>query len=123
MPRLLLLNHALLFLCCSILLGAGLSLFCLDPAPAWGAAAARCLDILALIILVTGLIMLLSEWFTGIRWVPLVVLLALAGWTMLPILSVAADDRDRIRIALWAVQWAAMMYWFCRMAAAARADR
>lgn len=121
MPRLLLLNNVLLFLACSILLGAGLSHLTLgiplEPE------APRILGALAIMMLATGLVMLLSEWFTGIRWVPIVVLLALAGWTVLPMTSIAAADQDRIRLALVAVQWLAMMYWFGRLAAEGRADR
>jgi hypothetical protein len=30
---------------------------------------------------------------------------------------------NRVRVALWFVQWAAMAYWFYRMALQARADR
>lgn len=30
---------------------------------------------------------------------------------------------NRIRFSLWVVQWAAMAYWFYRMALQARADR
>jgi hypothetical protein len=120
MPRLVLLNNVLLFLACSILLGAGLSLVLGRPvAPA----AAPMLTALAIVMLVTGLVMLLSEWFTGIRLVPLIVLLALAGWTALPWLPMEQGDRDRITGALWTVQWAAMMCWFCRLAAQGRADR
>lgn len=122
MPRLVLLNNFLLFLACSILLGAGLSLALGRPA-APVAAAAPMLTILAVVMLVTGLVMLLSEWFTGIRLVPLIVLLALAGWTALPWLPMEQGDRDRIAGALWTLQWAAMMYWYGRLAAQARADR
>ncbi|HEV7661826.1 MAG TPA: hypothetical protein VGO55_18445 [Allosphingosinicella sp.] len=122
MPRLVLLNNFLLFLACSILLGAGLSLALGRPvAPA--AAAPPMLNVVAIVMLMTGLVMLLSEWFTGIRLVPLVVLLALAGWTALPWLPMEQSDRDRIAGALWTLQWAAMMYWYSRLAAQARADR
>lgn len=121
MPRLVLLNNFLLFLACSILLGAGLSHLTLgiplEPE------APRIMGTLAIAMLATALAMLLSEWFTGIRWVPIVVLLALAGWAALPMTSIAPADQDRIRLALVAVQWAAMMYWFGRLAAQGRADR
>lgn len=120
MPRLVLLNNVLLFLACSILLGAGLSLVLQRPVAPM---AAPVLTALAILMLVTGLVMLLSEWFTGIRIVPLIVLLALAGWTALPLFPIGVAERDRIAGALWTVQWAAMMYWYCRMAAQARADR
>jgi hypothetical protein len=122
MPRLVLLNNVLLFLACSILLGAGISLVLQRPvAPA--PMVAPVLTALAILMLVTGLVMLLSEWFTGIRIVPLIVLLALAGWTALPLLPLDQAVRDRIAGALWLVQWAAMMCWFCTLSAQARADR
>jgi uncharacterized membrane protein len=123
MPRLLLFNNVLLFFCCSLLLGAAAaSLYFhvpLEPLPGFGSA----LSLLAIVMLVTGLAMALTEWFTGIRWVPVLVLLALAAWVALPMLSLPTADRERIRAALWAVQWLAMTCWFCRLAAEARADR
>lgn len=122
MPRLVLLNNFLLFLACSILLGAGISLALGRPVTPV-VAAAPMLTVLAIVMLVTGLVMLLSEWFTGIRIVPLLVLLALAGWTALPLLPLDQAVRERIAGALWTLQWAAMMYWYCRLAAQARADR
>jgi hypothetical protein len=122
MPRLVLLNNFLLFLACSILLGAGLSLALGRPITPV-VAAPPMLTVLAIVMLVTGLVMLLSEWFTGIRIVPLVVLLALAGWTALPLTPLEPAVRERIAGALWTVQWLAMMYWYCRLAAQARADR
>lgn len=122
MPRLVLLNNVLLFFACSLLLGAGISLVLQRPVVPL-ASAANLLNAVAILMLVTGLVMLLSEWFTGIRWVPLVVLLALGAWTALPFIALAPADRDRVAGALWVVQWAAMTYWFCRLAAAARADR
>jgi hypothetical protein len=122
MPKLVLLNNFLLFLACSILLGAGISLALGRPiAPA--AAPASMLTVLAIVMLVTGLVMLLSEWFTGIRIVPLIVLLALAGWTALPLLPLGEAMRGRIAGGLWTLQWAAMTYWHIRLAAQARADR
>jgi hypothetical protein len=120
MPRLVLLNNVLLFLACSILLGAGISLVLQRPV---ASAAPPMLTALAIVMLVTGLVMLLSEWFTGIRIVPLIVLIALAGWTALPWLPLDQAVRGRIAGALWTVQWAAMMVWFCTLSAQARADR
>jgi len=159
MPRPLLLNHVVLFLCCSIYLGTGISLIFfqlpLEPKltpdnyamifvePVTNAT--RFFTWMTVVMLVTGLVMLLSEWFTGIKWVPAVVLLALAGSTLLTIFFIipynqelAAGitdpvrlrevfghwaDLNRLRVSLWAVEWAAMMYWFYRMALESRADR
>lgn len=159
MPKPLLLNHVILFLCCSIYLGTGVSLvffqFPLEPQlnpdnyylvfvePV--ANATRFFTYMTVVMLVTGLVMLLSEWFTGIRWVPLLVLTALIASTILTIYFIFPYNRElaghitdperlrfvfgrwaglnRIRVALWAVEWAAMMYWFYRMAWQGRADR
>src|SRR4051812_31234879 len=91
MPRVLLLNHVILFLCCSIYIGTGVSLvffqFPLEPRltpdnyylifvePVTNAT--RFFTVMTIVMLATGAVMLLTEWFTGIRWVPALVLLAL----------------------------------------------
>jgi Domain of unknown function (DUF1772) len=159
MPRLLLLNHVVLFLCCSIYIGTGVSLvffqFPLEPKltpenyamifvePV--AYATQFFTYMTIVMLVTGSVMLLTEWFTGIRWVPIVVLLAIIASTALTILFIFPYNKElndgisdperlkyvfakwaglnRIRVSLWTVSWVAMMYWFYRMAYLARADR
>lgn len=159
MPRTLILNHVILFCCCSIYLGIGafmiVFLFPLEPRitpdnyafvfvePV--AHATTFLTWLTIVMIVTALVMLFTEWFTGIRWVPIVVLAGLIGATLLTIyglfpynrqLNAGIDDPaqlahvfsrwaalNRIRVSLWAVQWLAMAYWFYRMALQARADR
>ena len=159
MPRTLLINHCILFLCCSIYLGTGVSLvffqFPLEPKltpdnyylmfvePVTNAT--RFFTYMTVVMLVTGFIMLVTEWFTGLRWVPAVVLLGIVVATLLTIYFIfpyndelAKGIRDperlkivfakwasmnRIRVSLWTVQWAAMMYWLYRMAFQARADR
>ena len=89
MPRLLVLNHVLLLLFCSIYLGTGVSLvffqFPLEPKltvdnyylmfvePVTNAT--RFFTYMTILMLVTGVIMLITEWFSGLRWVPVVVLL------------------------------------------------
>ena len=159
MPRTLLLNHAILFLCCSIYVGIGVTVVFfqipLEPRLTTDnyamifvepvAHATRFLTYMTVVMLITATVMLLTEWFTGIRWVPVVVLLGLVAATVLSVfvlfdynreLSAGITDPERlayvfsrwaalnrIRFALWAVQWAAMMYWFYRMAFLARADR
>lgn len=158
MPRFLLLNHVILFLCCSIYLGTGVSMvffqFPLEPKltpdnyamifvePV--ALATQFFTYMTLVMLVTAFIMLVTEWFSGIRWVPVVVLLAVVAATLLTIfyifdynheLTAGITDPERlkyvfhhwaalnrIRVSLWAVEWLAMMYWFYRMAFKARAD-
>ena len=159
MPRSLLLNNAILMLCCSIYLGTGVTLvfFQLPLEPMLTPdsyylvfvkpvqLATQFFTWMTVVMLVTGFIMLLSEWFNGIRWVPLVVLAAVIASTALTILLIfdlnarlaeRVTDPDelkallrtwsgynRIRASLWAVQWLAMMVWFYRLAQQARADR
>lgn len=159
MPRSLLLNHVVLFLCCSIYLGTGVSLvffqFPLEPKltpenyamvfvePV--ANATRFFTYMSILMLITAAVMLFTEWFSGIRWVPVVVLLGVIAATALTLIFIFPYNREltegisdperlrhvfhkwaamnRIRVALWALQWTAMMYWFYRMALDARADR
>ncbi len=159
MPRLLLLNHSLLFLCCSMYLGTGgfllFFLFPLEPqltvdnyylvfvAPV--ASATSFFTYMTVVMIICALIMLFTEWFSGIRWVPVVVLLAVAAATALTTVFIFPINKElaggitdaarlevvvhhwanlsRIRLSLWVIQWAAMMYWFYRLAWLARADR
>lgn len=159
MPRLLLLNDVLLLLCCSIYLGTGFSLvffqFPLEPqltvanyqlifvAPV--TAATRFFTYMTIVMLICGVIMLATEWLSGLRWVPVVVLVAivvataLTVWVIIPLNNELAAgvtdaarlktvfrewaDLNRVRFALWVIQWAAMAYWFYRLALKARADR
>jgi hypothetical protein len=159
MPRFLVLNNALLFLCCSIYLGTGISLiffqFPLEPKltpdnyymifvePV--ARATQFFTYMTLVMLITGLIMLVTEWFSGLLWCPIVVLAALIASTLLTIhgifehndaLAAGITDPEklrvtfgkwatlnRIRVSLWCVEWAAMMFYFYKLALKARADR
>ena len=159
MPRLLLLNHVVLLLCASIYLGTGISLWFfqlpLEPKLTVDnyyllfvepvAAATRFFTYMTILMLVCGLIMLATEWLSGLRWPPVVVLLAVIAATVLtetilfPLnakLEAHVTDPatlktlfhhwanlNRVRISLWVVQWVAMAYWFYRMAWQARADR
>lgn len=121
MPRLLLLNHVVLLLCASIYLGTGVSLalfrFPLEPATHF-------FTYMTVLMLICAVIMLATEWLSGLRWVPVVVLLALIAAAALSHFAIAPQGNwSRVRIALWVVQWAAMAYWFYRMAWQARADR
>jgi MFS superfamily sulfate permease-like transporter len=159
MPRLLLLNHVLLLLCCSIYLGTGFSLvffqFPLEPqltvdnyqlifvAPVM--AATHFFTYMTILMLICGLIMLATEWLSGLRWVPVLVLVgivaatALTVWVIIPLndeLAAGVPDParlktvfhewanlNRVRFALWGIQWATMAYWFYRLALKARANR
>ncbi len=159
MPRLLLLNHVVLLLCCSIYLGTGASLVLfqlpLEPqltvsnyylifvAPV--TAATHFFTTMTIVMLVCAVIMLATEWLSGLRWVPVVVLLAIILATALTVLVIIPLNNElavgvtdparlkavfrewanlnRVRCALWVIQWAAMAYWFYRMALQARANR
>lgn len=159
MPRTILLNNCLLFLCCSIYLGTGVSLaffqFPLEPQltvenyqlvlmqPV--ILATKFFTYMTIVMLVTATIMLVSEWFSGIRWIPAIVLLLIIAATALTVFGIfdvnktlndGVDDPEAlrlllgqwiqlnwIRISLWALQWLAMMYWFCSLAFKARSDR
>jgi len=159
MPRALLVNHCILFLCTSIYVGIGIfmlfflfpmeprltpenyAMLFVDPV----ANATAFLTWMTIVMFVTAMVMLATEWFTGIRWVPVIVLLGLSAATLLTMYALFPYNREltagitdperlkrafsdwaclnRIRISLWFVQWLAMMYWFYRMALKARADR
>ncbi|KQU08051.1 hypothetical protein [Rhizobium sp. Leaf453] len=159
MPRAIVVNNAILFLCCSIYLGTGISLlffqFPLEPKltvdnyylifvePVDNAT--RFFTYMTAVMLITGFVMLVTEWLSGIRWVPVVVLAALIASTLTTIYLIfphnealrkgIADPAElagtfsawaglnRVRVSLWIVMWLAMMYYFARLAYAARADR
>ncbi len=159
MPRLLILNNAILFLCCSIYLGTGVSLvffqFPLEPKLTIDnyymifvepvANATQFFTYMTIVMLVTGVIMLVTEWFSGLRLTPIIVLLALIASTVLTIVFIFPHNQkltdgisdpaqlketfaawanlNRVRASLWAVEWLAMMYYFAALAFKARADR
>ncbi|MCZ0954639.1 MAG: hypothetical protein OXQ89_14105 [Rhodospirillaceae bacterium] len=159
MPRLLLLNNAFLFLCCSIFLGTGVSLvfFHLPLEPQLNVDnyyvvliepvenATVFFTYVTVLMLIAALIMLGSEWLSGLKWPPIIVLLSVItatvmAYTMLfPIneeleagitdnvrlatLLAQWADFNRLRVSLWLLQWLAMMYYFYALARRARADR
>lgn len=159
MPRSLLLNNAILMLCCSIYLGTGVTLvfFQLPLEPVLTPdnyylvfvkpvqLATQFFTWMTGVMMATGFFMLIGEWFSGIRWVPVIVLTAVIAATALTVFAIfdlnrelaagVSDpdrlkvllhtwcDYNRIRAALWSVQWLAMAYWFYRLAQQARADR
>jgi hypothetical protein len=159
MPRLLLLNNAILFLCCSIYLGTGVSLifFQLPLEPQLTVDnyylvfvepvdnATRFFTYMTVLMLVTGFIMLVTEWFSGLRWVPVIVLAAVIASTLTTVFLIFPHNEalrngitdpaelaatfstwaslTRVRGSLWILMWGAMMYYFARLAFEARADR
>jgi hypothetical protein len=143
-------NHSLLFLCVSMYLGTGWSLilFSFPIAPQLTVdnyylqfvpqvtAATEFFTWMTVVMMAAGLVMTVAEWCGKLRWVPIVVLLAVGASTLLTILVIiplnnqmAAHITDptqlkdvlsrwmmfnRIRVSLWTVQWAAMMFYFAR---------
>lgn len=146
--KLLLLNHCLLFLCASMYLGTGWSLilFSFPIAPELTPdtyylqfvpqveAATRFFTWMTGAMVALAIVMLVTEWRSRLRWVPIVVLLGVlvaTGLTMAFIFpynqEMAAGITDperlatvldrwmslnRVRVGLWTVQWLAMMTWF-----------
>lgn len=89
---------------------------------------------LVTLMIVTGLIMLKCEWRTRFRWVPLTVLLLVVGATCLTyfvvfpvndLLRAGVEDQEtlvelmarwklltQVRVAVWSLEWLAMIYYF-----------
>jgi hypothetical protein len=150
--RLLIANHALLFLCASMYLGTGgsLVLFSFPISPQMTPAnyylqfvpqvqaATEFFTTMTKLLLACATVMLISEWQQPTRWVPLVVLAASIVATLLTIklifplnAEMASHISDperlhvvlaewmnlnRIRVALWCIQWIALMWYFARWA-------
>lgn len=75
---------------------------------------------LTIVGVVCGVVMLVSEIFSGIRWVPVVALAGLAvGW-------LTADGQTaapRVSEIAWMVGWLSVAVWFAYLAAQARENR
>jgi hypothetical protein len=146
--KLLILNHSMLFLCVSMYLGTGWSmvLFSFPNAPHLTpdnyyyafvpqvAAATAFFTTMTKLMIALAIIMVIAEWKSGFRWVPIVVLLAVFAATGLTLKYIfplnaamssgiknTADLQEtlrhwmflnKIRVSLWSVQWAAMMIYF-----------
>ncbi len=102
-------------------------------------AATRFFTVMTGLMLVAGTVLLVMEWSTPYRWVPIVVLGGVVAATFLTMRYILPYNRqmkagitdeavlqrtlsrwmalNRVRVGLWTVQWAAMAMWF---AAAAR---
>ncbi len=147
-------SHSVLFLCTSMYLGTGWSLvlFSFPVAPHLTVgnyyyvfvpqvqAATEFFTSMTKLMIVLCIIMLIAEWKTSLRWVPIVVLLAVLAATGLTIMYIfpyndvmskgITDPAElqtvlahwmslnKIRVALWTVQWVAMMFYFARKALA-----
>ena len=146
--KLLILNHSLLFLCTSMYLGTGWSLvlFSFPIAPQLTidnyylqfvpqvTAATEFFTQMTLLMIALCLVMLVVEWQTNFRWIPIIVLLGVVAATGLTIAYILplnelmregiSDPEEltnllsqwiflnKIRVAFWTVQWIAMMIYF-----------
>jgi len=157
--KLLILNHSILFLCVSMYLGTGWSmvLFSFPSSPHLTpdnyyyafvpqvAAATAFFTTMTKVMIALGIIMIVAEWKSGFRWVPIVVLLAVFAATGLTLkyifpLNAAMSNSikdaaelqqtlrqwmflNKIRVSLWSVQWGAMMTYFAAKLMAARSGQ
>lgn len=146
--KLLILSHSLLFLCTSMYLGTGWSLvlFSFPIAPQLNidnyylqfvpqvTAATEFFTYMTMLMIALCLIMLVAEWKTNFRWVPIIVLLGVVAATgltiafILPINDLMSEGikdpqalqnllsqwifLNQIRVGFWTVQWTAMMIYF-----------
>lgn len=152
LPKLLMANNVFLLLCVSMYLGTGGSLVLFNfpiapqltpdtyylPFVAPVHAATEFFTTMTQLMIASGIVMLISEWRSPTRWVPIVVLLAVGAATAVTIvwifpLNAAMDSHiqdaaelkrvldewmrmNTVRTALWCVQWAAMAWYFARWA-------
>jgi hypothetical protein len=150
--KLLVLNHSILFLGVSIYFGTGWStaIFEFPVVPQLNvdnyylhfipqiAAATDFFTFLVSLMLATGVVMVIAEWKTRFRWVPIAVLLLICAATSLTmfvifpvneILEKGITDPNqlsqvldkwvsltKIRVGLWSLEWLCMMYYFAAKA-------
>lgn len=106
------------------------------------AAATHFFTYMTMVMLACAAIMIWSEWKTPQRWAPIVVLVAvlavtgLTKWVIFPLNDEMAGhitdaarlkvvlgewmNLNKVRVSIWTVQWACMMYWFLHWAARGR---
>lgn len=97
-------------------------------------AATKFFRYMTIVMMVCAAMMIWSEWKTAQRWVPIVVMIAILAvtgltiWAIFPVNDemagrIADADRlrvvlenwmtlNKVRVSIWTVQWACMMYWF-----------
>jgi len=148
--KLLITNHALLLLCASLYLGTGTSLvlFSFPVAPQLTPgnyylqfvpqvqAATKFFTPVTVFMIFGAVIMTVAEWRQPLRWVPIVVLAAIIGSTLMetqlvfplndemarhisdPVrLNIVLGEWMRLvtaRVLLWCVEWAALAWYFIR---------
>ena len=156
--KLYILNNSLLFMAVSIYFGTGWSTvifqFPVMPMLTPGNyylhfipqidAATNFFTFLVTLMGITGVIMVMGEWRTRFRRIPILVLLAVAGATSLTwfvvfpvndvlrrgvtsqahLMEVVTDWKQLtlIRVAIWSFEWALMMWYFAALGFAAKAD-
>lgn len=104
-------TNVILLLCLSVLAGTVVASRLGDGDVVLGHYA---LTILTVVGTVCGVVMLVSEVFSGIRWAPVVALASLiGGWLAAP----------PVREVAWMVGWLAVAAWFAYLAAQARENR
>ncbi len=145
---LLTLNHAVLFLCASMYLGTGWSIvfftypvvpqltpanYFLQLVPPLQAAVPFFTH-MTYVMITLGLVMIVSEWRTKLRWIPVIYLLAVIGaglftqQMMFPLNNeMASGITDAVRLktvldewkslhlirsSIWTLEWICMMVWF-----------
>lgn len=150
MKTLVRLNDALLFACVSMYFGTGWSLvlfqlpiipqltpgnYYMQFVPAVDAAT-KFFTYMTIVMMVLCIVMIISEWESGWKWVPIVVLLSVIAATVLTvkvILPINTQMRNgihdlaqlqqilgrwatlnKVRASLWTVQWLAMMTYYAR---------
>ena len=113
MPKLIVLLNLILLLSLSVLAGGSVPVL-LGSGPALP----QCVvQLFTGVGLVTGVIMFLTEIFSGIKWVPVVALGALAvGWWL-------AGEAPTGGAAAWIIGWWSVAIWFGYLAFQAREDR
>jgi hypothetical protein len=146
--KLFILNHSILFACASMYFGTGWSLILFNFVVAPDltvdnyymqfvpqvTAATVFFTYMTMVMMVTAGIMIVAEWKTHFRWVPIIVLLAVFAATGLTIVYILPYNelmregitdpvilrdtldkwmtRNRIRVSFWTVQWVSMMVYF-----------
>jgi hypothetical protein len=116
MPKTILLTNSILLLCLSALGGCGV----LSLLGGEVGAGRHAVLVLTVVGAACGFIMLISEVFSGIKWVPVVALTSLVwGWSAMGDQAVAS----RCSEVAWMVGWVSTAAWFACLAAQARENR
>ncbi len=116
MPRLIVMTNVIALLCLSVLLGSSLTRSVDGNAPVSGIAGTVLLSIAVATVVIMGI----TEWFTGIRWVPVV---ALGALILVGVIGWASPLTHTISVISVCAAWAAVAYWFGRLSFQSRENR